>query len=232
MAKPNVPPNSLMVTRLAVGARALRASRVFPREARVGTLRAGKNHLRFAWRSCGGRWHAHLDALVSHELHAGAPVRSAAPIAKDAAARDQPGEDGATRSPASVSSWRSPPIGSGGAKGRGDNCGCWLHTPHAGFHRLLCVARAPQALDEPDSARSHPAGGRSPARRSGQLSRVQQLRACQSLRREAAALEPRAQLSQTRWCAPLSAQADAPVPGARSKSMARRSARLLGKPGE
>jgi len=203
-----------------------------PREARVGTLRAGKNHLRFAWRSCGGRWQAHLDALVSHELHAGAPVRSAAPIAKDAAARDQPGEDGATRSPASVSSWRSPPIGSGGAKGRGDNCGCWLHTPHAGFHRLLCVARAPQALDEPDSARSHPAGGRSPARRSGQLSRVQQLRACQSPRREAAALEPRAQLSQTRWCAPLSAQADAPVPGARSKSMARRSARLLGKPGE
>ena len=46
----------------------------------------------------------------------------------------------------SVSSWRSPPIGIGGATGRGGNCGCWPHTPHGGFHRLLCVARAPQRL--------------------------------------------------------------------------------------
>src|ERR1700738_3861928 len=49
---------------------------LWPREASVGTLRAGKDHFRFAWRSCGGRWQAHLDALVSHELHAGASVRS------------------------------------------------------------------------------------------------------------------------------------------------------------
>ena len=54
-----------------------------PREARVGTLRAGKDHFRFAWRGCGGRWWAHLDALVSHELHTGAPVRSPAPIAPE-----------------------------------------------------------------------------------------------------------------------------------------------------
>src|SRR3989440_12427833 len=84
-----------------------------PREARVGTLRAGKNHLRFAWRSCGGRWQAHLDALGSHELHAGAPGRSAAPIAKNAAARDPPGEDGAKPPPASGSSGRPPPPGRG-----------------------------------------------------------------------------------------------------------------------
>src|SRR6266699_3154886 len=54
-----------------------------PREARVGKLRAGKDHFRFAWRSCGGGWQAHLDALVSHELHTGAPVRSPAPIAPE-----------------------------------------------------------------------------------------------------------------------------------------------------
>ena len=56
---------------------------LWPREARVGTLRAGKDHFRFAWRGCGGRWWAHLDALVSHELHTGAPVRSPAPIAPE-----------------------------------------------------------------------------------------------------------------------------------------------------
>ena len=54
-----------------------------PREARVGTLRAGQDHFRFAWRSCGGRRQAHLDALVSHELHTGAPVRSPAPISPE-----------------------------------------------------------------------------------------------------------------------------------------------------
>src|SRR6266849_8032398 len=40
-----------------------------PREASVGTLRAGKDHVRCAWRRGGGRRQAHLDALVSHELH-------------------------------------------------------------------------------------------------------------------------------------------------------------------
>ena len=66
-----------------------------PREARVGTLRAGKDHLRFVRRSGGGRRQAHLDALVSHELYTGAPMLSAAPIPKDAAGRDQPGVDAA-----------------------------------------------------------------------------------------------------------------------------------------
>ena len=54
-----------------------------PREARVGTLRAGKDHFCAAKRSCGGRRQAHLDALVSHELPTGAPVLSAAPIAPE-----------------------------------------------------------------------------------------------------------------------------------------------------
>jgi hypothetical protein len=51
-----------------------------PREARVGTLRAGQDHFRFTWRRCDGRRQVHLDALVSHELHTGAPVFSPAPI--------------------------------------------------------------------------------------------------------------------------------------------------------
>jgi|SRR5712692_5359429 len=51
-----------------------------PREARVCSLRARKDHFRCAWRRGGGGQQAHLDALVSHELHTGAPVLSAAPI--------------------------------------------------------------------------------------------------------------------------------------------------------
>src|SRR6266700_5027319 len=58
-------PKSLIVTWPAVGAR---------------TLRAGQDHVRAAKRSCGGRRQAHLNALVPHELHAGAPVLSPAPI--------------------------------------------------------------------------------------------------------------------------------------------------------
>ena len=54
-----------------------------PREARVRALRAGKDHFRFAWRSGGRRRQAHFDALVSHELHTGAPVCSPAPIAPE-----------------------------------------------------------------------------------------------------------------------------------------------------
>ena len=53
-----------------------------PREARVRALRMGKDLFRIAWRSGGGRWQAHLDTLVSHELHAGAPVCSPAPISR------------------------------------------------------------------------------------------------------------------------------------------------------
>ncbi len=54
-----------------------------PREARVRALRAGKDHVRCAWRSGGGRRQAHLDALVSHEQHTGAPVLSPAPVAPE-----------------------------------------------------------------------------------------------------------------------------------------------------
>src|SRR6266446_1874108 len=51
-----------------------------PREASVGTLGAGKDHVRCAWRSGDGRRYADLNPLASHELYTGASVFSAAPI--------------------------------------------------------------------------------------------------------------------------------------------------------
>jgi hypothetical protein len=53
-----------------------------PREARVSALRTGEDHVRGGRRS-GRRRQAHLDALVSRELHAGTPVDSAAPVAPE-----------------------------------------------------------------------------------------------------------------------------------------------------
>jgi hypothetical protein len=51
-----------------------------PRKASVRPLRAGKDHLCLTWRSDGGGWQAHLDALMSLELPTGAPVLSAVPV--------------------------------------------------------------------------------------------------------------------------------------------------------
>jgi hypothetical protein len=53
-----------------------------PRETRVRALRTGEDHVRGRWRS-DGRRQADLDALLSRELHAGASVLSAAPIAPE-----------------------------------------------------------------------------------------------------------------------------------------------------
>jgi hypothetical protein len=53
---------------------------LLPAEAKVRSLRAGEDHLRWRWRSGGGRWLIHLDPLVSHELPTGASVCSPTPI--------------------------------------------------------------------------------------------------------------------------------------------------------
>ncbi len=54
-----------------------------PGEANVCSLRAGQEHVCCA-RPRGSGWRqAHLDVLVSHELHAGAPVLSAAGVAPE-----------------------------------------------------------------------------------------------------------------------------------------------------
>jgi hypothetical protein len=56
---------------------------LFPRETNVRALRAGQDPVRWGWRSSTGRRQADLDVLLSGEVHAGAPVFSAAPIAPE-----------------------------------------------------------------------------------------------------------------------------------------------------
>ena len=52
-------------------------------ETRVRSLRTGQEYLRDGWRSRGGRRQAHFNILVAHELHAGTPMCSPAPIAPE-----------------------------------------------------------------------------------------------------------------------------------------------------
>ncbi len=56
---------------------------LLPAETRPRALCARQDHVGDGWRS-GGRWRqAHLQALVAHELQAGTPICSAAPIAPE-----------------------------------------------------------------------------------------------------------------------------------------------------
>ncbi len=169
MAKLSGTPYSLIITWLAVGTRARRSSRsAHERRAWARCARERITSARQSEVGTGGgmltsiRW-CRTSCLQARRCSLRLQSREAA------AARDQPEEDGATRSPASVSSWHFPPIDEAFAKGRGDNCGCWPHTLPGGFHRLLYVVRAQPAIDQRDSALFRPAGGQSPAQRSGQL---------------------------------------------------------------
>ena len=56
---------------------------LLPAETRMRALRPGKDDFHERWGSGGGRRQAHLQALVSHEVLAGAPMDSPTPIAPE-----------------------------------------------------------------------------------------------------------------------------------------------------
>ena len=138
----------------------------------MGTLGAGEDHVRCAGRSCGGRRQAHLDALVSHELHTGTPVFSATPISPEQRRGTHPErmeqDTDATRLRGCLSMpltlrtlWAAAAIADPGeARGRAD------------CHRLRGAARLGATSCSPDRPASRRAGGRSPAPRTDPLSRA------------------------------------------------------------
>jgi hypothetical protein len=88
----------LILTRLAVGARALRVRQPLgPREPRMGALCPGKDRWRRDLLGLVGLRKYHLDSLVAHELQAGAPMRSPTPIPKDARGPSPPRADASLR---------------------------------------------------------------------------------------------------------------------------------------
>ncbi len=138
--------------------------------------------------------------------------------------------DATARSPDAALWWRSHSIDTVGAKGKDDNCECWPHTRRADCHRLLCAVHAPRGTAWPDSARSHLAGGRSLAQRSGPLSRAERLLPTRTPEQEPARGSPCAQVGareQTRWCVSRLAQAHDPTPIGGSRATERRFATPL-----
>ncbi len=99
------------------------------------------------------------------------------------------------------------------ASGRGGNCGCWPHRPYAGSHRLLGVARAPQATGRRGNGACHPAGGESLDPRSGFVSRANPPGGEHSPRGEPCVAGQARWQEQTRLCAPDQDAVDGPVPG-------------------
>ncbi len=176
----------------------------------------------------------HCRARAARPLSddAGAGCRHVDPVCDSNHARgeepSQRREGGAAPLPGEAFWWHCPAIDTARAGDRGGNCGCWQHTPLAGFHSLLGVARVPPTIALPGSAASHRASGQSLDQRSDQLSRAEPHLVAHILVREKGRWPLlRAQTNkqgQTRWCAPDQDEADDPVPGAGERPTAQRSA--------
>jgi hypothetical protein len=180
-----------------------------PRETRVSTLRARKDH-GYLWWGCGAREQAHFDPLMPHKLHPSPPRFPATPISP-AGAQDPPGEDGAIHSLAWVSSFCSLPIDKGFATDKDGNCGYRLHRPGAGFHRPRAAAHGQPTTGERGSAASHRAGEQNRCPKSGQLSRLIPLEEEHTPQEGLSTVMPTQERAQTQWGAQDQAQGDGPV---------------------
>ena len=202
-----------------------------PRKSRVCTLGTRKGRRRDGETGGGGRPDLDLDALMAHQLDAGPSVVPTTPVTEDEWVQAQRPMDATAHSPGAASGWCCPAIDTARAGDRDGNYGDFPHRRRAGSHRLLCVAHGHEAPGQRDSAASHLAGEESLDQRSGPLSRAGPPEGEHSPRQEPCAMGQAGWQKQTRWCAAELAQADGPAPGARSRSIDRRCARLLGKPG-
>src|SRR6266567_4921552 len=119
----------------------------------------------------------------------------------------------ASRSPGAASRLRYPAIDTVRAVGRDDNCGYWLHTRCAGFHRLLCVVHAGSASGQRGNAASHLPGAQSPGPRSDQLSRASPHEGECSPKEELCVVKEEEEQVQIRSCGSDQDEADVPVPG-------------------
>ena len=180
MAKPSGTPNSLIVTWLAVGARALRASR--SADERREWARCGRERITSALRgeaAAGGgrltsiRW-CRTSCIQARRCALRLQSREAA------AARDQPGEDGAVHCSDAASWLLARATDTAGAKGSRDARGAWRCRVRADCHRQSFAARLGATSCQPDKAAPRRAGGRNPAPRNDPLSRARRPQACPS----------------------------------------------------
>ncbi len=161
--------------RPAVSGRAGSRQSLCPGEPSMGTLCAGKG-CRLDSRACrSGRPDLDLDAT----FRAGAGYRRVGGLGDSSHTREvahcpQP-MDATADFPGVASGWSCPATGEAFATDKDDLCGCWLHTPRAGCHRLLCKASAGPASGKPDTGVSHQAGAQSLDQKRDRLCRASPL---------------------------------------------------------
>ncbi len=159
-------------------------------ETIMRTLRTGKGRRRESWAGRTPGLHLHLHLRLPEQLLARTSMVPTTPVSPKQGRR--PNDEG----------------------------GCWPHTRCAGFRQPRCAAPAQQAIDQPDSAAFHPAGGQSLDQRSGLVSRAGPRLPVHTPGREKASQPPlrvqAGEREQTRWCARDQDEADGPVPGAGS----------------
>jgi hypothetical protein len=136
----------------------------------MGPLRTGQGRRRERWVGRETLLHSHFHLLVPKQLHAHPSMGPTAPIMRSRTGAEpitngcephaHAGSGFAVALPCALSTVR--------AVGRDDNCGDFLHTRCAGFHRLLCVVHAGSAAGKPGNAASHLPGAQSPGPRSDQ----------------------------------------------------------------
>jgi hypothetical protein len=169
-----------------------------PGEPRMGTLCAGKGCRLDGRARRSGRPDLDLDAT----FRAGAGYRRVGGLddsshTREAAHSPQP-MDATGDFPGVASWWSCPATGTARATDKDDICGCWLHTPRAGCHRLLCVAHARSASGQQDTGVSHRAGAQSLDQKSDRLSRASPPGEQHSLLREPCAARRTGKPEQTR----------------------------------
>ncbi len=154
-----------MLTCPSAGARALRVRRSAHENRSVRPLGPRKDQRRRRGAALAGlvRGIPHLDVLITHKLHTGASMLSAAPVTPEEGSRANNERVEQHTHEGSVCQWLCHSIDTARVEDRGGNCGCWPHTPRAGFHRLPCAARAHEASAKPGQ-RSVPSGWRAKSR--------------------------------------------------------------------
>lgn len=182
-------------------------------------LRPGEDYVHCARLCGGGSRQVHLGALVSHELHTSASVRSAAPIPPEEWGRTNLEWMQQHAHLARLCRRTAIPLTLLAQRTRTTTANAGSRSPHAGSHRLLGGAHAEATSGQRDTAASHPVGAQSPVLRSGPLSRANLPAGERSPQEEPYAVKEGSEQAQTQSCALAQAEADAPAPGADSRSI-------------
>ncbi len=211
-----------MLTCPSAGARALRVRRSAHENRSVRPLGPRKDQRRRRGAALAGLvlCEPHLDVLLTHKLHTGASMLSAAPVTPEEGSRaNNERVEQHTHLARFASGFAIPLTLLAQRTGAATVDAGRIHHAQASI-AFLAPSVGTKRLRSRDSAASHPAGGQSRDQRSVLVSRVRPHLAVHILVRERGCrqspLAPADKQEQTPWCAVDQDEADVPVPAAGS----------------